>query len=183
MKVLAFAGSSSKNSINKRLVEFAAQLFNEESTKILDLNDFEMPIFSIDKEKTNGIPQLAYDFSAEIEECDIILLALAEHNGAYSAAFKNLFDWLSRIPGKTVFQSKAIFLMATSPGPRGGSSVLEIAKNRFPFNGGNVVDSFSLPSFEETFQAKKGISNPTLLEEFTLKIEKIKQELNNELNA
>ncbi|MEZ4978585.1 MAG: NAD(P)H-dependent oxidoreductase [Chitinophagales bacterium] len=181
MKVLAFAGSSSRNSINKQLVEFARAQFKEEETKILDLNDYEMPIFSIDKEKSAGIPQLAFDFSAEIEACDLLLISLAEHNGAYSAAFKNIFDWLSRIPGKTVFQNKAIFLMATSPGPRGGSSVLEIAKNRFPFNGGKVVESFSLPSFEETFHAKKGISNPTLLEEFSQKIEKIKQDFKQEL--
>jgi hypothetical protein len=48
--------------------------------------------------------------------------------------------------------------MATSPGARGGSSVLDIAKNRFPFQGGDVKGSFSLPSFHENFKEGKIIN-------------------------
>jgi chromate reductase, NAD(P)H dehydrogenase (quinone) len=177
MRIIAFAGSTSKKSINKQLVEFAASYFIEEDLEILDLNDFEMPVFSVDKEAQNGIPKEAFTFSSKLEAADLVLISLAEHNGAYSAAFKNVLDWASRIPSKTVFHDKGIFLMATSPGPRGGSSVLEMAKNRFPFNGGNVLETFSLPSFSETFESGKGIRNETLKEELETKIEKIKFEL------
>ena len=89
------------------------------------------------------------------------MISFAEHNGAYSAAFKNIFDWTSRINAKT-FQEKQVLLLATSPGPRGGSSVLEIAKNRFPFQGAVVKGSFSLPSFNDNFDAEKGITNEDL---------------------
>ena len=65
-----------------------------------------------------------------------------------------------------VFQEKPMFLLATSPGPRGGSTVLEIAKNRFPFQGGIVKGSYSLPSFGENFDAEKGITNEELKNEF-----------------
>ena len=177
MRVIAFAGSTSKKSINKQLVTFAASYFSEDDLEILDLNDFEMPVFSVDKEDDNGIPKEAYDFSEKLASADLILISLAEHNGAYSAAFKNVFDWASRIPKKTVFHDKGIFLMATSPGPRGGSNVLEIAKSRFPWNGGQILETFSLPSFSETFKAGKGICNDTLKEELESKIEKIKLEL------
>lgn len=177
MKVLAFAGSTSSESINKLLVEFAASQFAEHEVEMLDLNDFEMTIFSVDKEKHSGIPAQSILFSEAIDRSDLILLSLAEHNGAYSAAFKNIFDWVSRIPNRTVFANKPIFLMSTSPGPRGGSGVLEIAKNRFPFNGGVIINTFSLPSFFETFQKDKGIINETLNEEFQQKIHQIKQEL------
>lgn len=44
-----------------------------------------------------------------------------------------------------------MLLMATSTGGRGGTTVLDIAKGRFPFMGGNVVATFSLPNFEDTF--------------------------------
>lgn len=175
MKVLAFAASSSTQSINKKLVSFVASYFSNDEVEILDLNDFEMPIFSIDKEQTQGIPSLAFDFSAKIANADFILISLAEHNGAYSAAFKNIFDWVSRIPKTPVFQDKPLFIMATSPGPRGGASVLELAKNRFPFNGGQVIDTFSLPSFGETFQEGKGIINSTFLQELENKITQIQQ--------
>ena len=58
-----------------------------------------------------------------------------------------------------------MFLLATSPGPRGGSTVLEIAKNRFPFQGGIVLNSFSLPNFNTNFDAEKGILNGALKNE------------------
>lgn len=144
--------------------------------KILALagsNSFEMPIYSIDREKENGIPELAQSFSTKIKEADLILISLAEHNGTYSVAFKNIFDWLSRIPNQTVWLDKPLFLLATSPGARGGSSVLEMAKNRFPFNGGKVLDTFSLPSFNDNFDEQKGITNLTYLKDLKAKIQNI----------
>jgi NAD(P)H-dependent FMN reductase len=160
-KIIAFAGSSSKNSINKQLATYAANLFENSKVEVLNLNDYEMPLFSIDKETETGIPQLAHDFYAKIGSADLLVISFAEHNGAYSTAFKNIFDWTSRINSKT-FQEKPTLLLATSPGPRGGSSVLEIAKNRFPFQGAIVKGSFSLPSFYENFDIERGIVNEAL---------------------
>jgi chromate reductase, NAD(P)H dehydrogenase (quinone) len=50
-KVLVFAGSTSKNSINKRLTEYAASLLISESYEVIDLNDYPLPIFSVDAER------------------------------------------------------------------------------------------------------------------------------------
>ena len=157
-KIIAFGASSSKTSINKQLATYTANQFQNVSVEILDLNDYEMPIYSVDKEKENGIPQLAHDFYSKLGSADLIIISFAEHNGAYSAAFKSIFDWASRINGKT-FQEKPMLLLATSPGVRGGSSVLEIAKNRFPFQGGIVKGSFSLPNFNDNFDVEKEITN------------------------
>ena len=165
-KIIAFGASSSKASINKEFATYVAYQFQNASTEILDLNDYEMPIFSVDKEKENGIPQLAQDFYAKLGSADLIIISFAEHNGAYSAAFKNILDWTSRINMKT-FQEKPMLLLATSPGPRGGSSVLEIAKGRFPFQGGVVKGSFSLPSFFDNFNSVNGIINPDLKDQLT----------------
>lgn len=157
-KIIAFGASSSKNSINKQLATYVAHLFQNTTVEILDLNDFEMPVFSVDKEAL-GIPQAAHDFYAKIGTADGLVISFAEHNGAYSAAFKNLLDWTSRINAKT-FQEKPVLLLATSPGARGGSSVLEIAAQRFPFQGAVVKGRFSLPSFYENFDAHEGILHP-----------------------
>ncbi len=161
VKIIAFGASSSKNSINKQLATFAAKQFKNASIEILDLNDYEMPIFSVDKEKENGIHELAQNFYDKIGTSDFIIISLAEHNGAYSAAFKNILDWSSRINSKT-FQEKPMLLLATSPGARGGNTVLEIAKNRFPFQGAIVKGSFSLPNFYENFDVVNGIINDEL---------------------
>jgi chromate reductase, NAD(P)H dehydrogenase (quinone) len=160
-KIIAFGASSSKTSINKHLATYAANQFENATVEVLDLNDYELPLFSVDKETTTGIPQLAHDFYEKLGTADVIIISFAEHNGAYSAAFKNIFDWISRINGKT-FQEKPMLLLATSPGARGGSSVLEIAKNRFPFQGGIVKGAFSLPSFYENFDFASGIINEDL---------------------
>jgi len=177
MNILAFAGSNSKNSINKKLVTYVASLFEGHQIQHLDLNDYEVAIVSEDRLEKEGIPTKIKEFAAHIDNADLILLSLAEHNGAYTTAFKNIFDWLSLMKDRTVFQNKPIFLMATSPGARGGVSVIEIAKNRFPFNGGKIIDTFSLPTFQDTFKENEGITNPTLQEELENKVKIILQDL------
>lgn len=162
MKIVAFAGSPSKNSINKKLATYAATLFENAEVEVLDLNDFQMPIFSVDVEEVIGHHELAKAFLAKISSADILVVSLAENNGNYSAAFKNVFDWCSRIT-KKIFQEKPMLLMATSPGAGGGSMVLEIAKNSFPRFGAVIKGTFSLPSFDTNFDVENGkIINPEL---------------------
>jgi NAD(P)H-dependent FMN reductase len=175
MKVIAFAGSNSKNSINKKLAIYAAKQFKNAEVEILDLNDFELPLFSVDREKEMGHPQLAQDFLNKISSSDLLVVSLAENNGNYSAAFKNCIDWASRINPK-LFQKKPMLLMATSPGVRGGMSVLEIATNNFPRFDADIKATFSLPSFETNFNTEKGIINEELKNKLLLTINKIQDE-------
>ena len=91
MKLLAFAASNSKKSINKRLVTYAASLLEGADVEVLDLNDYEMPLFSVDKEEELGHPALAKAFLAKIAASDALIISFAEHNGSYSVAYKNLF--------------------------------------------------------------------------------------------
>ncbi len=177
MKILAFAGSNSRASINKKLVTHVASFFSGHDIEILDLNDYEMPLFSVDKLAKDGIPSLATDFAKKIDNSDFLLISFAENNGAYATAFKNIFDWVSMIQGRPVFGNKPMFLLSTSPGPRGGASVMEIAKNRMPFSGGRVLDTFSLPSYNKNFVEGEGITNSEFAAEVATKIAKIKMEL------
>src|SRR5690606_7996715 len=154
MKIIAFAGSNSRNSINKKLVTYASTLFTGAQVEILDLNDFELPLFGVDLEKQIAKPELAVKFLGKIAGADLLLLSMAEHNGNVSVAFKNIFDWASR-GGVKVFQQKPMLLMATSNGARGGKSVLEITANRFPRDGAEVKGTFSLPVFSENFDVEK----------------------------
>lgn len=177
MKIIAFAGSNSSASINKRLVTYATTFFDNHSIEILDLNDYELPLFGVDKISGIGIPQLALDFAGKIDESDLLLISLAENNGAYTVAFKNIFDWISVIPERKAFWGdKPTFILATSPGPRGGASVLNLAKTTLPHYGAKVIETFSLPNFYENFDAESGIVNAEFAAELKTKIEKIKTE-------
>lgn len=172
-KLLAFGASNSSDSINKQLAKYASSLFKNVTVDLLDLNDYEMPIYSKDREKKDGFPQLAHDFYEKIGNADFILISFAENNGNYTTAFKNILDWTSRINSKT-FQEKPMLLLATSPGARGGGTVLDIAVKRMPFQGGVVKGSFSLPNFKSNFDEEKGeISNEELNKELSKIIDSI----------
>ena len=155
MKLLAFAASNSKKSINKQLVTYAASLVDGAEVEVLDLNDYELPLFSVDKEGELGHPELAKAFMAKVAASDAVMISFAEHNGSYSAAYKNLFDWSSRL-GPKVFQDKLMVLLATSPGPSGGASVLAAATGSAPYFAGQVKASLAIPSFYENFDVERG---------------------------
>lgn len=162
MKIIAFGGSNSSKSINKMLATYASGLFEDAQVEILDLNDFEMPLFSVDREKEVGQHETAKKFLAKLASADILVVSLAENNGIYSTAFKNIYDWSSRIDNE-VFQQKPMLLMATSPGGRGGKGVLDFASSNLPRHGANIKALFSLPSFYTNFDVEnKKISNAEL---------------------
>ncbi|WP_428740549.1 NADPH-dependent FMN reductase [Tenacibaculum sp.] len=150
-KIIAFAGSNSKRSINKELAIYTSGLLNNVEVAILDLNDYPLPIYGIDEETEKGIPENAKKFLKEIQESDGIVLSLAEHNGNFTAAFKNIVDWMSRIEQK-LWSNKPMLLLSASPGGRGGASSMAIAKNGFPHMGANLISDFSLPKFYDNFK-------------------------------
>ena len=160
-KLLAIGASTSSKSINRAFAAYAASLIEAGDVVAIDLNEFEMPIYSADREENGGIPEAAKAFVSTVGASDAIILSLAEHNGSYTAAFKNIMDWASRHERK-LWAGKPMLLLSTSPGPRGAASVLAAASATFPHLGAEVAASFSLPSFGDNFSAEAGISDPNL---------------------
>lgn len=149
--IVTLGGSSSRKSINKRLAEYAGSLVQNAEVINLDLNDYQIPMYSLDEENERGFSSDLKKLDQQLAAADGIILSLAEHNGAYTAAFKNAFDWLSRIESKT-WRNKPMLLLSTSPGPRGGQSVMEMALDRFPRHDGKIVFSLPFPSFYDNFK-------------------------------
>jgi chromate reductase, NAD(P)H dehydrogenase (quinone) len=152
--IFALAGSNSKHSINQKLVDYTVEKLNEFEILNINLNDYELPLYGSDFHAEHGIPDTAKALFEKLKSSDAVVLSLAEHNGSYTTAFKNAFDWLSVINSK-LWGEKPMLLMATSPGARGGQSVLEAASSRFPFMGANIEAEFSLPNFEDNFSDGK----------------------------
>ncbi|TDF39751.1 NADPH-dependent oxidoreductase [Alteromonadaceae bacterium M269] len=125
-KILAFAGSTRKDSFNKKLVKVAAMGAQEAGAEVtyIDLADFPMPLFDEDLEAEKGMPEHAQRFKNLMLESDGFLISSPEYNGAYSAVLKNAIDWASRgaegEPILAAFRGKTASLMATSPGAIGG---------------------------------------------------------------
>ncbi len=156
VKIIAFAGSNSKNSINKKFAIYAASLFEDSDVEILDLNDYELPLFSVDLETELGKPMIARTFLNKLAECDIIVLSLAEHNSSFSTAFKNIFDWASR-QDRLVFGNNPMLLLATAPGNGGGRHVIEMAKMMLPKYGANIRATFFMPLFHQNFDSESNL--------------------------
>lgn len=175
MKILTFGASNSRTSINKALARFTATLVPGAEIEVLDLRDYDLPIFSEDLEKEIGQPAAAKAFFKKIGSSDGVIVSFAEHNGSYSAAYKNLFDWASRIDQK-VFQDKPTLFLSTSPGPGGARSVLASAKGSARFVGVDLKAAVSVANFHDVFDAETGrITEASALADLTAAAEALAQ--------
>ncbi|UYW00430.1 NAD(P)H-dependent oxidoreductase [Flavobacterium agricola] len=157
MNILVFGASTSKTSINQQLAIHVANKIENATLNIIDLNDFEMPIYSFDRQAA-GFPEQAHEFLRLVKEADGIVVSLAEHNLNFSTAFKNILDWVSRIDMEFL-KDKKMFVLSTSPGGYGGGNVMEVGLKFFGFAKGEVVENYSFPSFYENFKDNQIINS------------------------
>lgn len=133
-KILAFSGSTRRNSYNQAVVECAAQAAKDAAAEVtvINLADYAMPIFNEDEEAEYGIPERAQAFKQLMIEHDGILIASPEYNSSYPAVLKNAIDWASRKAGDepvlAAYKQKVVGLMAASPGALGGMRVLVVLR-------------------------------------------------------
>lgn len=126
-KILAFAGSARKDSLNKKLVAIAAEGAKQAGAEVtlIDLADYPMPLFDQDWEAEHGMPAAAQQFKELLIAHDGLLIASPEYNSAFSPLLKNAIDWASRAtvadePPLVAYKNKYAAIMATSPGALGG---------------------------------------------------------------
>ena len=143
-KILSFSGSFSADSINHQLVRYTSSLIKNTDFSIIRLSDFEAPIYRNELEMESGIPVNIKKLRLLFDEADAFIISTPEYNSSVPAGLKNTLDWLSRMEGK-IFQDKPVLLMATSPGGRGGQTVLGHLSTVIPFWGAKLVGTFSLP--------------------------------------
>ncbi len=149
--IVAFSGSNSSKSINQQLVHIAANMVQGANVQIVNIRDYEAVIYGQDEEDSNDFPTSMVEFHKIIQSADGFIVSSPEHNGSMPAALKNTIDWLSRMGGK-VFNDKPAVFLSTSPGPRGGASVLAHLLAIMPYQGANVVGGHSLGSFFDKVQ-------------------------------
>jgi chromate reductase len=156
-KILAFSGSNSSMSLNRKLIQSAYTKLQSIEATLIDLRDFPMPMYSMDIENDTGIPSGTKQLRTLFDSHDGFMIASPEHNGMMPAFFKNTMDWLSRMEGR-IFQKKPVMLMSASPGPRGGATNLENMKNVVPHWGAaEVFASFSIGNFHQNFDMDRNV--------------------------
>jgi chromate reductase, NAD(P)H dehydrogenase (quinone) len=125
-RILAFAGSARRDSFNKRLVAIAAgggRAAGADVT-IIDLADFDLPLFNQDLEAEKGLPAKAVELKKLFNEHHGLLLSCPEYNSSITPLLKNTIDWVSRqSPGEgplAAYKGKVAVLISASPGALGG---------------------------------------------------------------
>ncbi|MEM7143227.1 MAG: NAD(P)H-dependent oxidoreductase [Actinomycetota bacterium] len=150
MKVLAIPATNSNNGLNRQLIAIAqraiADLAPDAGIEIVDLNDYEMPIYSTAREQETGIPEPARHLFDKIGAADALIVSFAEYNGSYTSAWKNVHDWMSRID-MSIYQGTRTAMFAATPGPRAGAGVLGSATTTAPFFGADLVGSLGIGTF------------------------------------
>lgn len=166
-KILAFAGSTRKESFNKKLVKIAVDAARAAGAQVtyLDLRDIPMPLYDGDLETEQGIPENGKKFKAMLLAHEGFLISAPEYNSSISGVLKNAIDWASRpVPGEAplaCFAGKVVTLMSASPGALGGLRGLVTV--RFLLSNIRVIvlpDQVAVPKAHEAFGPDEKLKDP-----------------------
>lgn len=133
-KILAFAGSTRRESFNKKLVKVAAEAARQAGAEVtyLDLKDYPLPVYDGDLETEQGIPENAVKLKKIFLEHQGLLMSCPEYNSSISGVLKNTIDWMSRtVPGEKEFApflNKVAAILSASPGGLGGLRGLVVVR-------------------------------------------------------
>ena len=125
-RILAFAGSSRKESFNNRLVQVAAEGARAAGAEVtvVNLRDYPLPLFDQDLEQEQGTPQNATKLKQLFLDHGGLLISSPEYNSSITPLLKNTIDWVSRpADGEAplaAYKGKVAAIMAASPGGLGG---------------------------------------------------------------
>lgn len=166
-KILAFAGSTRKQSFNKKLVKIAGEAARAAGAQVtyVDFRDIPMPLYDGDLEIEQGIPENAKKFKDLLLAHDGLLISAPEYNSSISGVLKNAIDWASRpVPGEAplaCFAGKVATLMSTSPGALGGLRGLVIVRSLL--SNINVIvlpAQVAVPKAHESFDTEGKLKDP-----------------------
>ena len=128
--ILIFAGSARQGAFSKQLAAATTTIVADDGCKptLIDLADFDVPLYNADLETEAGIPQPVIDFRHLVASHAGMIIATPEYNGFVTPLLLNMLCWASR-PSPSddfgaVFQGRPVALMASSPGRLGGVRVI-----------------------------------------------------------
>jgi chromate reductase len=166
-RILAFAGSLRRESLNKKLVAIAAKGARDAGAEVtlIDLKDFPLPVFDQDLEAEQGMPENGKKLKKLFIDHEGFLVASPEYNSSITAVLKNALDWVSRpAPGEpslVAFRGKVATLMSASPGALGGLRGLVHVRSILGNIGVIVLpDQIAVAKAHEAFQPDGSLKDP-----------------------
>lgn len=169
INVLAFAGSTREDSLNKKLVTEAADLAEQAGAHIIviDLRDYPIPLYDGDLDEKEGIPANAKLLRQLMIQSQVILISSPDYNGSVSAVLKNAIDWATRSeangPSREAFKGKKFALMSASPSASGGAKGLTHLRDIIQNIGGTVIPKqVTIPKAYDAFDEQGRLKDQKL---------------------
>lgn len=125
-KILVFAGSARKGSVNKKLAAVAADMARVAGADVthIDMADHALPLYDGDLEAEVGLPPEVASLKETFAAHDGLIVVAPEYNGSITPMLKNTIDWVSRPGGDSAtclaFRGRVAGLLSASPGALGG---------------------------------------------------------------
>ncbi|MEY2877728.1 MAG: hypothetical protein RLZZ15_108 [Verrucomicrobiota bacterium] len=161
-RVLAFAGSARRESLNRKFLAAAAAATREAgaTVTVVELSDFPLPLYDGDLEDSGGLPDNARKLAALMASHDALLVASPEYNAMLTPLLKNTIDWCSRAEDNA-FGGKVAAVISASPGAMGGMRSLLQAQQLLLKLGCHVVPGqCALPGAAKAFDASGHLLDP-----------------------
>lgn len=167
LRLLAFAGSLRRTSLNRKLIQVAADLARTGRAEVdlAEFREFDAPSFNADVMESTGLPPGPEELRRRLEAVDGLLLSCPEYNYSIPGPVKNLIDWISRVKPAEPLRGKSALLMAVSGGAIGG--IRGLWQLRIPLEGCGVFvnpDMFIVPMGNKAFTPEGALVDGARLE-------------------
>ena len=179
-KILAFSGSTRRDSWNRKLIQMAADATRVAGgdVTLIDLADYPLPLYNGDLEDRDGLPDNAQRLKALFKTHDALLISSPEYNSSIPPLLKNTIDWVSREwqgeSGLVPYQNKVAAILAASPGALGGMRMLPHLRQVLNTLGVLVLPGqFALSSADTAFDEADGalmLKSPARLHALVLEL-------------
>jgi chromate reductase len=164
MKILMFAASFRKDSLNKKLIRNARKLMPAgQEIMLKEFNEFHTPLYDGDIETTTGIPDGAKKLVELMNQVDAVIISTPEYNFGIPGTLKNTIDWTSRVKPNP-WMGKQVLLMGASPGMVGTNRGLWQVRQALEAN-----SAFVFPDMQGVAQADKAFNDQGELTEEKVK--------------
>lgn len=166
MKLLAFAASLRRESLNGHLINLAVELARQDGVEVdlADFRDFYMPLYDADLQSSEGFPEGARDLGRRIDAADGLIISSPEYNYSMPGTLKNAIDWVSRMKPMPL-RGKHGFLLAASTSLVGG--IRGLWALRVPLEGLGVTlqpDMFALAQAQQALDDSGRLKDPQMQE-------------------
>jgi len=172
-RILAFAGSSRKESWNRKVLDIAVAGAREARAEVtvVNLADYPLPIYNADWHAEHGVPPAMLELRSLMMASNGLLIASPEYNVSITPLLKNTIDWLSQDVdgegGDAPFRDKVAGLTGASNGAFGTIRALPHVSQILANLGVLMLPVVAVPTVAKAFDASGAMTNERVKQRLT----------------